>query len=234
MAVLNSLLVTEKTLIRIPLELDREAETFLRYAIAQWIPDALFRLARKVSESDDRATMQLLQRDYSLVCSGGLGQLSAATGTNVAIEPFFYDRIDPSTVTTSSSSFRVQYVVHPGQLDLPRPKQFLYYTVTDSKVIVKNTDGLTTSFSGTLNFSANFLPLLGSVPLQLQSRFFDEMVGIATEKLGSQSFLERAVENQTVALARAEQEKQEQMMRRAQGERAGIPNPDSDRGRSIG
>src|SRR5258708_2059600 len=226
----SSLSLTEKVLTRIPIDLDREQEVFLRYAVGQWIEDALYRLARKVSESTDRATKQLLQRDYTLALTSGSGLLSGALfqGNPVTTEPFFYDRIDPSTVTHSSSPYKIQYVEHPSILDLSRPRAVIYYTVSDGRVLTRNTDGATNTLGGTLAFTANYIPLLTSLPAQLESTLLDEMMGIATEKLGNRSFMEKALENQ--AAAAQEQQLEQAQMAQAGMPRQRIPSPDPTRG----
>ena len=146
---------------RFLVDLDRETEVFLRYAIVQWIEDALLRLARKVAQSEDPEIRSYLMRDYTVAVNSGTALLSNAQYQGQSVtEPIFYDTIDPRNVTHPSSTYAMQWVPNQQMLSLPRPTAFLYYTVYDGKILTRDLNGSTTGLTGTISFTANYLPLL--------------------------------------------------------------------------
>lgn len=136
------------------------------------IGDALKRFAVVVAASEtDR---QLLRKDYSITITSGVGSFAAAMATT---EPPLIEAIPTAYLVITSGASPMQYLPDRAQLTLTRPLGFfIYWSYDEGNLRTRNTDGSLTSLSTTVTATMQYIPLISSVPSQLENRLIEILV----------------------------------------------------------
>lgn len=137
------------------------------------IGDALKKLALTVAAHPDNR--QLLRRDYSITITSGTGSLATALATT---EPPLIEALPSAHLLITSGTNPMQYLPDRAQLSLTRPLGFfIYWTNDESTIRTRNTDGSLSSLSTTITATCNYIPLISSVPTQLEDQFVALLAG---------------------------------------------------------
>ena len=142
--------------------------------IEQVLPTALSMLAERVAKSTEPSYSQLLKKDFAVTVTNGTGSLTTPL---TASEPLLVEYL-PQAIAVTSSGVRLHYLPDRTQLELDRPRLFIWYTVDNSTLRTKNTDGSLTSLSTTVTITANYVPTLASVPDNLSDDLVEIVIGL--------------------------------------------------------
>jgi hypothetical protein len=137
--------------------------------IEQVLPTALSMLAKKVAESKEPSYCQLLKKDFSVTVTSGTGSLTTPL---TASEPLLVEYLPQATVSTAGG-VKLHYLPDRTQLELDRPKLLIWYTVDNSTLRTKNTDGSLSSLNTTVTITAN-----ATVPDILSDDLVEIVVGL--------------------------------------------------------
>ena len=142
------------------------------------VPNALRRFATNVAYNPKTWIRELLRKDFQITVTAGLGDLTTPLTAN---EPLIIDRTWASNLFVTNGTIPMQPLPDRTQLNLERPKFFVYYTVDGNLLRTRNLDGSLTSLSTTVTITGNFVPLLANIPNQLTDDFVDVVVGYFLE-----------------------------------------------------
>ena len=131
------------------------------------IDDALTRFATVVAQDEEKS--QLLRKDYTIAVASGTGDLTASF---TAAEPFMADFADGAYLVTTGG-VQLHYLTDRTQLNLARPSMIPYWTIDKSSLRTRNTDGSLSSLTTTVTATGQYIPLITSVPVQLEDTLID-------------------------------------------------------------
>lgn len=159
--------------------LGQEASGFYIPDVIALIPEALKKLGISVHNSNDQTQIVLLQKIFTPAIAGTLGNQTVDLSTQTSLsEPII---VDPpfATVTHSSFTFRAEWVADSEMLNYTEADQgLLLYTVEGNTLYLKYGVEITSALAGNLSITASYIPLIASVPPQLQDTLVDILIGM--------------------------------------------------------
>jgi hypothetical protein len=142
--------------------------------VEQILPTALTMLAKQVAESKEPSVCQLLKKDFTVTVTGGTGSLTTPL---TASEPILLEYL-PQALAFTSNGLQLHYLPDRVQLNLERSNLFIWYTVDNSTLRTKNTDGNLSTLATTVTITANYVPLIASVSDLLSDDLVDIVVAL--------------------------------------------------------
>ena len=143
------------------------------------LPAALNAFGDKIAKDARPDIRNLLRKDFSVTITSGTGSLSTAF---TASEPLIAENVKDGNLYVTSGTTPCQWLPDRTQLGLTRPAFFIYYTIDGTTLRTRNiTDGSLTSLSTTMTVTGNYVPLLSSVPSQLEDELVEEVIKVITE-----------------------------------------------------
>lgn len=155
--------------------------------IGSLIPNALQELAEMIARDPER--QGLLQQEYSVTLTNGIGNLTAATGARTAAADILWQSVSKGLVKDAYGG-RLHYIGDRYAFEGPQLAGYNYYTLTDNGRIHVRT-GADPFFLGgvsdPLTVNANFIPTVATLPAQLENDAVQTLAKIAVQKLVPQS-----------------------------------------------
>jgi hypothetical protein len=142
--------------------------------IEQVLPTALSLLANKVAKSNEPSYSQLLKKDFTVTVTSGTGSLTTPL---TASEPILVEYL-PQAIAVTANGVKLHYLPDRTQLELERPRLLMWYTVDNSTLRTKNTDGSLLSLSTTVTITANYTPTIANVPDLLSDDLVEIVIGL--------------------------------------------------------
>lgn len=131
------------------------------------INNALETLAYRVAKGAD---YKGLQAEFSATPTAGV--LTLTSGMIFDLARSTIRDSSATTLTAVDSLFTLTHGVLPlGQI---------YYTLEGSKLRFRNTDGVLNTFASPLTITANFIPVLGTLPVEYNELFFSTLAELLT------------------------------------------------------
>lgn len=145
--------------------------------VEQILPTALSLLGKRTAESKQSSIPQLLKKEFTVTVAAGVGSVTTAL---TADEPLLPEYL-PQALAYTSDGVLLHFLPDRVQLGLERSKLVMWYTVDSSTFRTKDRSGSENSLNTTVTITANFTPLIGSVPDLLSDSLVDIVVTLLSD-----------------------------------------------------
>jgi hypothetical protein len=135
------------------------------------LQDALQAYCREAAQDPHRR--HLVAKDFSITVTSGVGSL---TTHRTASEPLIDEGWPFATVTISGETSC--WLPDKASLQMGRPKIKRYHTVAGDSLLVRNTDGSLTSFTGTATANVAAVRPVGNIVEPEEERVVELLAGI--------------------------------------------------------
>jgi hypothetical protein len=143
--------------------------------VSESLPLALGRLARAVADSPSYA---YLHKDFSAVAiTSGTADLSAMTDILIDTIERVADNSDPVNVYS-----RLPNGANRMDLDDPRNEMYYHYVIEGFKLYARNGNGVDFPPNANITVTANFVPVISTVPTVLEDDLIEAGFEVAAER----------------------------------------------------
>ena len=149
------------------------------------IPYAMHELAQEIAE--DYLRRGLLQQDYSVTISAGIGNPLTATGAITSAADILYETIPWGQVKDADNN-RLVYGQHKTDFERYLPPGFKYFALINQRIYARSASTGTYEtdlgdVSTPLTVTANFVPTVSSVPVELEDDAVRTLARVLVVKL---------------------------------------------------